>query len=447
MNLVCSLPGEFGDSIMGHQVSVFDSSSWSDGADDVEVFHRKIGIIAVQTAVGTDLYDVVEDSAEHGYVQCQWTGTLLPPANVSAMSRSTTHHSMAFTENNTLLVLSESQSQSMPKSLVVSTLNYCEPGFFKAGTECVPCGLWRDDTGDWFDFEDAPRQMWSNGGLHAQCHSCRAAVCVTGDYEIGNVALPISADIDDFILPGEQLWASVTFQTINGNAATLTTGTVSYDPTPPVMPNGAVDILSTPSYNDTSNTTSWDLVDVNFTGFDNAAAVSWTPCFDADSDVALVTACLHHADTDSELVCETVTEANLDDTPVWVFTETATDADIVIHNASYYFRVTCVNGAGLKTIAETDGFTVDVTPPIVTLANDGFDINGFDVDNSNIEDCLFIVFSAMDDLSSVTAYDIATFATEDDSQLTEWQRVTEGPLWTACELPLEATKSYYAKAS
>ena len=431
LNMVCTLQSsEPADAAYATEVFVFDvrpANPRHAGA------RQRVALVLVASDVGYIVYELVSDGNHNACLQ-----TTVYRHNMSAAdSRSVTFM------NDTITVWERSLDGTF---VVAAALVYCPPDHFKVGNQCLNCATeWYGTDVDVVGSSQSVQasDLVSPGGLQTQCSSCRSSLCVNASDEESMVvaSMPITANVSEFVAPGEKLWVTLDLQGSNGNNVRYDVQSFTFDPTPPVLPTRPTDVYPRPA--DSENGT-WDIADVNFTAFADQAAVSWSSCFDSESGIVSVVVCVHDSFNGAVLRCsQSGTDINANDTPVWLLDDEG--YPLFHHAGAYFFRVTCTNGAGLESFAETDGFRVDLTPPTITVANDGYDLNGYDVDNSNVGDCLFAVFDSHAELAPVVAYDIATFSVANGSVVTPWTRIDDGHMWSECELPLVQGEAYFAE--
>ena len=78
------------------------------------------------------------------------------------------------------------------------------------------------------------------------------------------------------------------------------------------------------------------------------------------------------------------------------------------HNDHVYFSVHGINGAGLSAVADSDGFTVDHTPPIMTEISDSDNSLPYQSDNT----MLYLRWNFRDDESGIAEYRTLIYETK-----------------------------------
>ena len=428
-SVVCTITGTKTSQRLGSTVAFLQSQD-------------KDGVVTVvaSSIEGTLIYEV--RASKSGY-SCLRAGYL-------AAAKSTTQLSLAVGAHAIVRPLKGSTTAS-PAGFDLAY--YCDRDMVRVpGHGCTPC----------------PAGGRSFGGFHATCNMCgENPVCVGKDGAI-NTTMSVNRSVytgnNSQLIPGQEIWAEMTFLAQNGNEVVLTTGTQIYDPSPPVM-KGVMDLFPVPA-KVVLGYKMWNIGDINYTSIADRAVGMWSGCHDDESGIASARMCLVANSTGANVACKDDPKLGKDD-GTWELV--LKKSQYLQSGEVYYFRYRCVNKAGLASEvrmmlairilllffcngdnrfatlllrkvlgcgcgwahwltlhsscitflyyihqAKSDGMMVDLTPPRITRIADGFLTSFLDVDYSNVMDCVYLILEVEDPESPMDHFQVAVFDDKDE---------------------------------
>ena len=282
--------------------------------------------VVVNSSKGIWVYEVREDKSSF---KCERAGHVSseknsPPVSLAAGAR-------AFVRQL------DGSTKVSPTAFDISF--YCSRNMMRVpGRGCVPC----------------PEGSRSLGGFHSTCHQCGdSPYCVGKD---GLIAAKLSV-LDKLykgknktLKEGQHIWAEMVFEGQNGNDVVLTTGTQVYDPSPPIVME-VMDLNPIPVKNVTLGNnqvvSTYAILDIDYTPFADRAVGYWQGCNDTQSGIQSARVCFVEKSSGKEMMCKQGPDIKNGGT--WKITKKDL-GDNLKHGQSYFFRLRCVNKAGLPTV-------------------------------------------------------------------------------------------------